>query len=117
MIPSNPLRSAFQRFANPVSVSLPDGSQLSSYAWISPVQKTAFPQPDELSNPADSPAHASFFLLAPPDSRIHEFARDVTVSDPLSGKSFLVVRANLVSLHASPIYVWALLIPDLSSLS
>lgn len=112
MFPSNPLRFAFQKFANPVSVSLPDGSSLDSFAWISPVRKTSFPESDELAVPSDSVRKASFFLLAPPNSRIHEFAQDVVVSDQVSGKSFLVVRANLVSLHASPVYVWALLIPD-----
>lgn len=114
LLPTNPLRRAFERYANPVALSFPDGSSLSSVAWISPVQKKSDPAADELAQPYDSALSSSFFFLGPPDCRVDQFPKGVAVTDSCTGKSFLVVRSHAVCLRAVPVYVWALLVPDLS---
>ena len=115
MIPNNPLSHAFCQFANPISIQVPDGSSLDSFAFLSPLQKTSSPVPHEIANPYDPPVGRSYFLTAPPDCRIHQFPQDVVVTEKHSGQSFLVLRSHLVCLHSSPIYLWALLTPHPSA--
>lgn len=112
MIPKNPLSHAFSQFGNPISVSLPDGSSLNSFAFLSPLGKKSAPVLHEIQNPYDPPFAGSCFLVAPPDCRIHQFPQGAVVSDSLSGKSFLVLRSRLVCLNSSPVYLWALLAPN-----